>query len=174
VKRTVVFHSPLTQDALIARLRQTVDEERRTLFSFSGYEGSRPILGKFGEGVFRLQKRRHWHNDFSPYFYGRIESEQGGTKIEGYFDAARWAKLFMRIWLAAAVVFGVPIFALTLFDVATGSHYVSGDTWVGLLVPPGLVAFGILLPKLGRLLSRPEERAILEYLQNTLAARHEG
>ena len=147
-----------------------MDEERWTLFSISGYNGHRPVLGKFSERTFRLQKRRYWRNDFAPYFYGQIQSESGGTKIEGYFDVARWVKLFMRIWLVGAAVLGAPIFVLTLLDIAAGSHHVSGDTWVGLLVPPALVTFGILLPKLGRLLGRSAERTILEHLQNTLEA----
>jgi hypothetical protein len=170
---TIVLHSALAPDALVDRLRSSVDEERRTPFSLSGYKGSRPVLGKVGESTFRLQKRRCWRNDFAPHFYGQIQPEPGGTKIEGYFDVPRWAKLFMRVWLAAAVALGTPIFVLTLLDVTTGSHNVSGDKWVGLAVPPALVAFGILLPKLGRLLGRPDERTILEHLQNTLAARCE-
>jgi hypothetical protein len=45
--------------------------------------------------------------------------------------------------------------------------------WVGLLVPPGLVLFGTVLPKVGRLLGKSNERFILEHVQNTLAARIE-
>jgi hypothetical protein len=59
----------------------------------------------------------------------------GGTRIEGYFDAQRWAKYFMRIWLGFAVLMGTPIFVRTVIDVVSGSHYMSGDKWVGLLEP---------------------------------------
>lgn len=79
----------------------------------------------------------------------------------------------MRIWLAGAVLIGTPIFVETVMDITTGSHHMSGDTWVGLLVPPGLVFFGTVLPKLGRLLGKKDERFILEHVQNTLAARVE-
>ena len=44
--------------------------------------------------------------------------EPGGTRIEGYFDVQRWAKYFVRIWLAFAVLVGPPIFT---------NHYVWGD-----------------------------------------------
>ena len=80
----------------------------------------------------------------------------------------------MRVWLAGAVLIGTPIFVETVMDVATGSHHMSGDRWVGLLVPPGLVFCGTVLPKLGRLLGKKDERFILEHVQNTLAARVEG
>ncbi len=49
----------------------------------------------------------------------------------------------------------------------------SGDKWVGLVVPPAMVFFGTVLPKFGRLLGKKDERFILEHLQNTLAARIE-
>ncbi len=40
-------------------------------------------------------------------------------------------------------------------------------------VPPALVLFGTVLPKIGRLLGKRNERSIVEHLQNTLAARIE-
>ncbi len=79
----------------------------------------------------------------------------------------------MRVWLAGAVLIGTPIFVETVMDITTGSHHMSGDRWVGLLVPPVLVFFGTAVPKLGRLLGKKDERFILEHLQNTLAARVE-
>jgi hypothetical protein len=48
-----------------------------------------------------------------------------------------------------------------------------GDTWVGLIVPPALVLFGTVLPKVGRLLGKNDRRFVLEHLHNTLAARIE-
>ena len=104
----------------------------------------------------------------------RIASEGNGTRIEGYFDLARQVRLFVRIWLAAVVAIGVPIFVTTLLDAAKGSRNLHGAAWVGLAVPAGLVAFGLLLPKAGRLLGRPEESAVLEHIQNTLGTRLEA
>ena len=79
----------------------------------------------------------------------------------------------MRFWLGAVILIGTPIFVKTLIDIATGSHDMSGDRWVGLIVPPTMVFFGTVLPRLGRLLGRKDERFILEHVQNTLAARVE-
>ena len=76
----------------------------------------------------------------------------------------------MRIWLAVAVLVGTPMFVGTLSHMVRDSHYISGDKWVGLIVPPALVLFGTLLPKVGRLLGKNNERFILEHVQNTLAA----
>lgn len=173
--RTVyVLHSAIAPNLLADGLRRSIDQEHWTLFSLSGYRGNRPLLGEVGENTFRIQKRRYSRNDFAGHFYARFEPEPGGTRIEGYFDAPRWARYFMRIWLAGAVLIGTPIFVGTVMDVTTGSHHMSGDTWVGLVVPPVLVLFGTLLPKFGRLLGKKDREFILEQVQSTLAARIEG
>jgi len=173
--RTVfVLHSAPSPNAFADALRRSIDEERWTPFSMSGYRGSRPVLGEVGDNTFRLQKRKYYRNDFAGQFYARFAPEPGGTRIEGYFDAQRWAKYFMRIWLVFAVLLGTPIFVRAVVDIVTGSHYMSGGEWIGLVVPPGLVLFGTSLPKVGRLLGKSNERFILEYVQNTVAARIEA
>jgi hypothetical protein len=172
-RKTLVFHSALTPTLLTDTLSRTIDQESWTLFSFSGFRGNRPLLGKIGEGTFRLRKRRDYRNDFAPLFYAHFVPEPGGTRIEGYFDSPRFARYFMRFWLAGVVTIGLPICLMSLRDLVTGSHDISGDAWAGILVPCGLVLFGMLLPRFGRLLSRDEERYISQYIQETLAARLE-
>ncbi len=139
----------------------------------SGYQGNRPLLGKIGKNTFTVQKRRYSRNDFAGLLFGRFEPEGNGTRIEAYFDAPPWARYFMRIWLTGAVLIGAPIFVGTLIDMITGSHYMSGDNWVGLVVPPVLLMYGIVFPKIGRLFGEADRRFILEQVQNTLAARIE-
>lgn len=76
----------------------------------------------------------------------------------------------MRIWLVCAAVLGTPVFFLSLKDLIFGTSDVTGDLWAGLLVPPVMIAFGLLLPKFGRLIGIGEEHYILERLQHDLAA----
>jgi hypothetical protein len=170
---TVSLHSALDPPTVMEVLHRSIDPERRTLFSLSGYKGDRPLLGEVRENTFRLQKRRYSRNDYAGQFYGTIEGETGGSRIQGYFDAPRWAKYFMCFWLAGAVLCGAPIFVLTLLDVLTGSHHTAGDTWVGLVVPPSLILFGTVLPKVGRVFGRGDRKFMLEFLQQTVAARVE-
>lgn len=172
--RTVyVFHSAISPQSVAEVLSHSIDEEHWTLFSLSGYKGGRLILGQVGENTFRLRKRRYSRNDFAGNFYGRVEPEQGGTRIEGYFDTPRWAKYLIRIWLAGAVLIGTPIFVGTLLDIATHSYHMTGDKWVGLVVPPALVLYGTVLPSLGRLFGKRDRQFILQHIQITLAARLE-
>ena len=150
-----------------------MDEEQRTLFSLSGYRGDRPVIGKVYADSFRLQKRIYYRNDFAGQFYGRFQPEAGGTRIEGCFDLPRWSKVFMNVWLAFVALIGAPVFVATVIDLTRGPHSTSSDKWVGLLVLPSMVLFGILLPKVGRLLGRGGERFLLKHLQQTLSARIE-
>jgi hypothetical protein len=172
--RTVfVLHSALTPNSVADALRRSIDELHWTPLSLSGCKGNLPLLGEVGENSFKVQKRKYYRNDFAGQFYARFAPEPGGTRIEGYFDYPRWARYFMRIWLAFAVLVGTPILVGTLSDVVRNSHYMSGDKWVGLILPPVLVLFGTVLPKFGRLLGKRDERFMLEHIQNTLAARIE-
>jgi len=168
-----VLHSSLAPTALADALRRSIDEERRTLFSLSGYRGSCFVLGEVKESTFRLQKRRYWRNDFAPHLYGQFQPEAGGSRIEAHFDVSRSVKTFMKIWLAGATLLGTPIFVLSAIDALAGSHHTTGDVRVGLIVPPALILWGFALPKLGRLFGLRDERFLLEFVQQTVAARVE-
>lgn len=173
--RTVyVLHSALAPNAVADALRRSIDEKHWTLFSLSGYEGDRVLLGRVGDHTFTVQKRRYSRNDFAGHLFGSFGPEGSGTRIAAYFDAPRWARYFMRIWVAGAVLVGVPIFVGTVIDMTTGSHYTSGRNWVGLLVPPLLILYGTVFPKIGRFFGRADRKFILEEVQNIVAARIEG
>jgi hypothetical protein len=169
MKKTYVLHSTLAPSAMADALRRSIDEGHRTLFSLSGYKGTKLILGEVGQNTFKLQKRRYSRNDFAGQFFARFEPERGGTRIEGYFDAPPWARWYMRIWLAGAVLIGTPLFISTLVDMSRGSS--RPNDWVGLVVPPALILFGVAMPMVGRLFGRPDRRLILEHVQHTLGAR---
>jgi len=173
MKPTVVLHSTQTPDAFGEALRRAIDPEHWTLFSLSGYEGTRPILGQVNTNTFRLQKRRISRNDFAGHFYGRFEPEPGGARIEGYFAAPRWARYFMRLWVAFAVISGVPFFVISLRDALTGHHEVGGDSWVGLVVPPFLIFVGTVLPRITQRFGRGDRRMMIKFVQQVGAAKVE-
>lgn len=79
-------------------------------------------------------------------------------------------RVFMAIWLAGVLGIGGSIFVITLRQVLTGNQPSRSDTWIGLIVPPAMLLFGILLLRFGRFLGRRNEALILQHLQHTLAA----
>ena len=160
----IVLRSAIPPDECIRRIEASTDPGSRSVFSLSGYKGSKPLLVKFDGNQFKLWKRRYYRNDFAPYFFGTFSPDNKGTRLEGQFDMNRWVKIFMRIWIAFAVVFTIPIFFATL------TQSTRGNAWVGVIVPIGLVIFGIFLPKFGRWMGRGEEKFMREFLQTTLGA----
>ena len=170
---SLVLHSALAPNVVADTLRRSIDQERRTLFSLTGYRGSSPILGVVTDATFRLQRRRYWRNDFAPCLYGQVYPEWSGSLIKGYFDLSPWTKNFMRLWRWLTVILGAPMFVLFVIDLLAGSHHSSGDLWVGLTVPPALILWGFVLPRLGRLFGSRDEKALLDFVQKTLAARTE-
>jgi len=167
----VALHSDINISECLNRINNAIDTPRRTLFSLSGYRGSRPILGKIEGDKIQLEKRRYYRNSFAPYFYATLSEQNHGTRIEGYFDSPPFVKIFMRIWLAFAVAIGIPIFIRSSKDFLVGTQNVGGDAFVGILVPLVMIVFGILLPKIGRWFARSEEGFILNFLQQILPAR---
>lgn len=174
----VVLHSALAPSAVADALSRSIDEERKSSSSLFGFKGDHVILGELKENAFRLQKRTHWYNDLLfrrllvPHFYGQFRPEPGGTRVEGYFALSRWVKYFGFCVAGVGLVCG-GILGLLFRNLTASGDEISGLAWVGLLYAWILIVFGLLLPKIGRIIGRSDERAILVHLQNTLAARME-
>jgi hypothetical protein len=166
----LVLHSDYSSAECLAKLAERIDIDRLTLFSLSGYPGKKPILGRIAGNEFRLHKRRYWHNSFGPVLYGRVASDGRGTIIEVYWDMLRATRISMRIWLTFAALIGTPIFLRAVLQILDGKTRVVGDLWVGLVVPPAMIFFGLLLPELGAMLSFPERKKVVEVLSQALAA----
>jgi hypothetical protein len=160
---TIVLRTDLSAEECLRRLGEATDPGKRTIFSLSGYKGSKPVLATFDGNRFKLWKRLYYKNDFRPYFFGTFVPQDRGVRIEGHFDVDRWMKLFMWFWLAFVVLSGLPVF------IATMSQPIRGG-WIGLVVPLGLILFGVFLPKFGRWIARGQETFLKEFVETTLAA----
>ena len=147
-----------------------MDEERRTLFSFSGYQGDQDVLCEVWGNSFHLQRRRFWRTDFAHNFYGELQPEAGGTRIQGRFQMAAFAQFFMWVWLSGAVLIGGAVFVSSLSAFLTSGQG-ADEEWRGLIAPPALLLFGIVFFGCGHLSRRDDETFILEHLQNVLSAR---
>jgi len=166
-RAVIVLHSPLSPNSALETLRNNVDEERRALFSWSGYEGELPMLGRIQSDSIRIRKRIFYHNGFARQFYGRLIAESGGTRIEGYFAGSMFTKCFLALWWGF-YAWSAGSFAITAVRrLATGSGYEIDKT--GILILTAMGAGTFLIIAVGRLLSRPGEKFILEELREILA-----
>jgi len=166
----IVLQSDYPPETCLAKLSGEMDVDQWTLFSFSGYRGRKPILGRIKGKEFRLHKRRYWHNRSAPVLFGRMTGDQRGTVVEAYWDIWRWARIFMRAWLGFAIVVGALVFFTSLRDVIEGKTKVHDDAWIGLIIPLTLVLGGFLLPRLGAALSAHEKRQLVELIERSLLA----
>jgi hypothetical protein len=166
----LVFHSDYSSGECLAKLSEQMDVDRMTLFSFSGYRGKKPFLGRIAGNEFRLRKRRYWHNSFGPVLYGRVTSDGQGALSEAYWDISPVAKASMQIWLIFAGLIGALTFFQWLMQLLGGKTLVSGNLGIGLAVPPAMILFGLYLPRLGAQLSFHERKHLLELLNRALLA----
>jgi hypothetical protein len=161
----MTWRTKISIEACKARLSSGVDVEKIG-FSWSGYAGSKPIIGKFWNNHFRLQHRRYYRNSFAPFFYGHFLVSDGGTLVEGEFRMHVFARVFMIVWFSFLGLFSV----IALVNSITG-HRPARDTLVlSLVVPAGMAAFGIGMVKFSQWLARGEKQAIIVFLENTLEA----
>jgi hypothetical protein len=166
----IVLHSDYPPQTCLAKLAEQIDRDERTLFLFSGYKGKKPILGRIAGNEFRLHKRRYWHNSFGPVLFGRMTADGRGTLVEAYWEVWKAVRIFLRIWLALVVLFSAPLFPSALRCAIGAKCTIQGDYWVGLIVPPAMILFGILLPRIGATLSFHERKHIVGLLERSLVA----
>ena len=128
------------------------------------------MLGRIAGNEFRIHKRRYWHNSFGPVLYGRVTSDGQGAAIEAYWDMLPGARTSMQIWLIFAGLIGALAFYRSLLQLLGGKTREYGNLWVGLVVPPAMILFGLYLPRLGAQLSFHERKHVLELLNRALVA----
>ena len=169
-KVVIILHSDYPPQTCLAKLAEQIDLDRWALFSLSGSKGSKAILGRFEGNEFRLHKRRYWRNSFGPVLFGRMTTDGGGALIEAYWETWRAVRVFMRVWLGLAILIGTPAFFVVLKCTINPRCADRENLWVGLIVPPALILWGFLLPRLGVALGFHERKHIVQLLERTLVA----
>jgi len=76
----------------------------------------------------------------------------------------------MRVWLGLAILIGAPSFFIVLKCAINPLCADRENLWVGLIVPPALILWGFLLPRLGAAFGFHERKYIVELLERTLLA----
>ena len=167
------LHTNVDAEEVRRRLVDGIDPEERALvfgYKFSGYRGSKPLIGRVEGQQFYLFRRRYWNSQLAPTFFGRFVPQDQGSKIEGYFDVRPRVKTLVQTVTVLGVIVTALPFLLSLTDVFQRSHYMHGSLAFGLLALPAFVLYGLFMPKLGLWLSKNDEKFILEFLRQNLRA----
>jgi len=166
----VVLQTNLAADECLRRINAAIDRERLTLFSFSGFAGSKPILGRICGNTFRLQKRRLYRNSFAPFLYGQVRSSVSGSLIELRFRMHPFVMVFMCIWFSGVILIGGFISIHALIEIIRGGYGAKENQWLGVGIFPAMLTFRVLLVAFGKWLGKSEKRYMLTFLQETLQA----
>ena len=166
----LVFYSDYPADICLKRLGEEIDVDDWTPFSLSGYKGHAGMLGRIAGNEFRLHKRKRGHNSFAPLLFARVLPEGPGSIVEGYWGVWPGIRLFMRVWLGLVVLIGAPVSVFALLEGIRRGFTGGGDWWIDLIVPPALVLWGLVLPRLGAAVGNDEKNSIEEFLGWILVA----
>jgi hypothetical protein len=164
----LIRDSNLDTQACIENLAAMFDKDEFSLFSFSGYRGVKPLIGRIVGSEFRLHKRRYWRNSFGPVLYGKIVPVGGGAQIQAYWGFLRSARICLLIWLVLVALISVPLIADAIRQSVHGQFLTENDRWLLLVVPFALLAWGFVLPYVGGVLSASEKPIILDVLQRAI------
>ncbi|MGD9367727.1 MAG: hypothetical protein PVH87_18650 [Desulfobacteraceae bacterium] len=139
--------------------------------SFFSQSGSKPIAGKVTRTSINIRKVISYRNSFQIMLKASLKEDSGGTTIICRFGLHTFVKFFMYFWFGFIVLFG-GIFWI----VVVGAHILTGkipegEAWMGVLIPPILVVFGIGLLKFGKYLSKDEPGFLKDFLINLLDAK---
>lgn len=167
----IQLFSPLPPAECASRLAAAMDVERSPLFSVAGLFGSKPVIGRVTETSLRLRKRIGYQNSFQSFLVATLRGEAGGTVISGEFAMHPFVNAFMFVWFGGVILIGG-----TGFLAAVGTiFFVSGSqrqtAWMGVVIPPLMLAFGFGLVRFGRYLARDEARFLTDFLAQTLDAK---
>ena len=171
----VILHSALAPDAVADTLLRSIDKDVAGLRSLMPWfirlvwkGGSRQVRGLIAGNTFRVKR---WNAmQWSPNFYGKWEADGGGTRIEGYFDLAPTVRWSLRLTLVTVLSLAALGIVLNTLDITAGTHF-TVDPKVGLGISIFLILFTGGLFLLAHRLGSRQDKRLLWFLEQTLAAR---
>jgi len=151
--------SKLDRAEVVRRLQGAVDSE----WTFGGGKG---VVGKVDEHGFRLRLRIGYRNSFQTFMFGAAQADGRGTRIVARTGMHPFAAVFMTLWLSVIAL-------ASAIGVAGLAQAEPGETapWFVILVPVGMLAFGIALVGIGRWIARNERARLVEFLERTVEAK---
>jgi hypothetical protein len=150
-------------------LPESVERLRRVVKSL-GWNPVPPagVYGKVSENKVRLYRLiPFWHNSFSPFFMGAFGYSNGRVMLSGAYSMHPVVKVFMTLWFIG-VLFGIFGEIIIFLPQLISGKITLHDLNPMLLVPFGLLLFGILLVKSGQWFSRNDINYISHIIRDAI------
>jgi hypothetical protein len=139
-----MYHSLLSKDAVLDRLRESVDIQQSEVFSSRNSINSKPYVGAIQNGSFKIRRVIDYRNSFLPQINGEIIEDVNGTKIKVEMKLINFVKFFMIIWFSFCAFFGFIFLLVLIFDNDSKSN--SGFS---ILIPIFMLIFASFLVSSG-------------------------
>ncbi|MGA8367061.1 MAG: hypothetical protein WB716_07070 [Candidatus Acidiferrales bacterium] len=159
-----MLRTDLSAEECLRRLGEATDVGKRTIFSFSGYKGSKPVLATFDGNRFTLWKRLYYRNDLRPRFYGTLIPQERGCRVEGYFAVDPRIKFVLFFWV------GISVFVDLSVLIPLMSRPMQAGDWVAAAAPTIIILALAFAFMLGRRLAGGHKAFLKEFIETTLAA----
>jgi hypothetical protein len=163
-QKTIKFVTPHSSEECYQRIKDSLAT------SFLSYFESKPIAGSISRSGMRIRKRISYRNSFQTELKARIKSRGNGSEIYGTLGLNTFVKIFMRFFLTFAIVFGGIGFIAGLYT-ALANNTDKDNLWLAFVVPPALIIFGFILPRIGKHFARHESDYLKDFLIKTLDAK---
>lgn len=164
------LRTSLTPAECVSRITAATDIVSLVPLSLSGMFGSKPVIGRVTESSLRLRKRIKYRNSFQSFLTATLRRDNGGTIISGRVAMHPFVRVFMFIWFGGGILIGGTIFVIAIGSMVFGSGRQPEGAWLGIVMPPVLLAFGYGLVRFGRYLARHEATFLTDFLIETLEA----
>ena len=142
--KSLVYHSLLTKEELLERLRDAVETERSHDLSSRNKINSKSYLGTIQNGSFNIRRVINYKNSFLPQISGVISEDINGTQIKVEMKLMNFVKFFMIIWFSFCVFFVLIFLLVLLFDKKSNS-----ESGFSIIIPLLMLIFASFLVSSG-------------------------
>jgi hypothetical protein len=153
--------SPLPLAECVCRLRAATDS------SFA-IAGSKPVLGTVRETGIRLRRRSYYRHGSQCWLSGKFTEENGGTRLHFTVGMHPFVRTFLEYWVACIFLGGGWVLVRTLRALWAAQAPLPQHLWLGLVVPPMLLGFGVVLLMSGGHNFGSDPRFLLEFVARTI------
>jgi len=124
--------------------------------------GTRPVIGRIRGRRLTARKRIRYINSLQTYLSAELIDLENETLIRCNFSMHPFVIPLVTVWFAGAALFGGAIFIPSLIRLI---YDPSRAPVSGLVVPVGLILFGIAFLAYARWLARDEEAFLLDFVR---------
>ena len=162
--KIIILHSPHPPEACLERLREVVET------SWRPWRSSKPVAGRVYRTSISIRKTIRYRNSFQTILTATVQPVGSGTEIKARVGLHPMVKAFMAVWFGFLGI----IWAVLLVAILTGDFGPDNSDLpplLALVFPLGMMAFGVLLLKFGKHLSRGEGDFLTDFVKELLEAR---